>query len=139
MEFLESGVLKGRRAICIDLPGHGQSDCIGYIHTMEEMAEAVFAVVKHLRLRKISIVGHSMGGYVALALAEREPDMLRSLTLYHSTASADSMWKKQDRKRAIELIKKNHKSFIRASIPLLFRPVTANDWLLRSASLRKKH
>jgi pimeloyl-ACP methyl ester carboxylesterase len=114
--------LKSKRTICVDLPGHGDSDCIGYVHTMEEMAEAVLAVLSHLRIRRISLVGHSMGGYVALALAEKEPDMLKSLTLYHSTARADTVWKKRDRERAIDLIKMNHKSFVRTSIPMLFKP-----------------
>lgn len=114
--------LKSKRTICVDLPGHGESDCIGYVHTMEEMADAVLAVLRHLKIRRISLVGHSMGGYVALALAEKEPDMLRSLTLYHSTARADTMWKKRDRERAIKLIKVNHKSFVRTSIPMLFKP-----------------
>lgn len=109
------------RVICIDLPGHGQSDCIGYVHTMDEMAEAVLAVTKALRVRRFSLVGHSMGGYVALAAAELNPDALRSLCLYHSTARADSEEKKADRLKAIDLVKSNHKSFVRKSIPYLFR------------------
>lgn len=114
---------RGHRVICVDLPGHGHSDCIGYVHTMEEMAEVVHAIVTHLKLRKASLVGHSMGGYVALAFAELYPDNVRTLVLYQSTSRADSAWKKRDRQRAIQLIKQNYKSFIRKSIPALFRPV----------------
>jgi len=114
---------KRHRVITIDLPGHGQSDSIGYVHTMEEMAEAVQAVVSHLGLRRIGLVGHSMGGYVALAFAEQFPDNVRSLVLLQSTALADTEDKKADRLRAIELVKSNYKSFVRRSIPLLFRPV----------------
>lgn len=112
-----------RKIICLDLPGHGESDCIGYVHTMEEMAECVYELIGHLNLRRVTLVGHSMGGYVALAFAEKYPDHVRNLVLYQSTARADSEWKKKDRLRAIELVKKNHKSFIRNSIPMLFRPV----------------
>lgn len=116
-------LLKKHRVITIDLPGHGLSDSIGYVHTMEEMAEAVQAVVNHLGVRRIGLVGHSMGGYVALAFAEQFPDNVRSLVLLQSTALADSEEKKADRLRAIELVKSNYKSFVRRSIPLLFRPV----------------
>lgn len=112
---------KRMRIICLDLPGHGKSECLGYVHTMDEMADVVHALLKSLRIRKASLVGHSMGGYVALAFAEHYPDMIRNLVLYQSTAKSDSDWKKKDRQRAIELIKKNHKSFIRQSIPMLFR------------------
>jgi len=112
---------KQHRVIVIDLPGHGKSESIGYVHTMEEMAEACHTLMKSLRIRKVSLVGHSMGGYVALAFAEQYPDKVRTLVLYQSTARADSEWKKKDRQRAIELIKKNHQSFIRQSIPMLFR------------------
>lgn len=69
------------------------------------------------------MVGHSMGGYVALAFAEQFPDHVRSLVLLQSTALADTKQKKEDRLRAIELVKANYKSFVRKSIPLLFRPI----------------
>ena len=52
------------RVITIDLPGHGKSDCIASIHTMEVMADAVFTVLKNLKVGKCLMIGHSMGGYV---------------------------------------------------------------------------
>lgn len=120
---IQIALLPKHRVICIDLPGHGKSENIGYVHTMEELADVVYAVLRSLKLRKYALVGHSMGGYVALAFAEKHPDNLRSLVLYQSTARADSNEKKKDRKRAAALIKQNPKSFIRKSVPLLFRPV----------------
>ena len=74
---IATALSKRYRVVCIDLPGHGKSDCLGYVHSMDEMAEAVMAVVQSLRLRRIQLVGHSMGGYVALAFAERWPDHLK--------------------------------------------------------------
>ncbi|MDX5427885.1 MAG: alpha/beta fold hydrolase, partial [Bacteroidota bacterium] len=60
-----TGTLSKRfRVVAIDLPGHGQTPCLGYVHTMEEMADAVKAVLDHLGLRRYVMVGHSMGGYV---------------------------------------------------------------------------
>ena len=52
---------KQHRVIVIDLPGHGKSESIGYVHTMEEMAEACHTLMKSLRIRKVSLVGHSIG------------------------------------------------------------------------------
>ncbi len=110
------------RVIAIDLPGHGKSDCLGYVHSMEEMAAVVKAIADHFRLKRYHLIGHSMGGYVALAFAEAHPDIPKSITLFHSTTLADSPAKKKDRVRAIELVKRAPDSFVKLSIPLLFRP-----------------
>ena len=67
------------RVISIDLLGHGQSDCLGYIHSMEENAEIVKAILSNLKIRKAIIIGHSMGGYIALAFAELFPQFLKEL------------------------------------------------------------
>ena len=68
--YLVPVLTKKNRVICIDLLGHGQSDSLGYVHSMEDMADAVYHVLHELKIRKSSFVGHSMGGYVALAFAE---------------------------------------------------------------------
>ncbi|MCB0479969.1 MAG: alpha/beta hydrolase [Flavobacteriales bacterium] len=112
---------KKYRVVSIDLPGHGKSACFGYVHTMEEMAEAVKSVISQLKIRKASIVGHSMGGYVSLAFGDLFPDHTRSICLFFSTTKADNAQKKKSRNGAIELVKKNHKSFVRIAFPLLFR------------------
>lgn len=113
---------KKNRVVCIDLLGHGKTDCLGYVHTMELMAEAVQAVLNHLKIKTSIFIGHSMGGYVALAFAEKNPDAIKGLCLMNSTAEADSAEKKQNRDRAIKAVKQNHKTFIRLSINNLFRP-----------------
>ena len=108
------------RVICIDLLGHGQTDCLGYIHTMDDMADAVLAVLKQLRIKKFVLFGHSMGGYVALSIAEKHPDYIKGLGLINSTFKADSEERKQNRDRAIKAVKENHNLFISMSIPNLF-------------------
>jgi pimeloyl-ACP methyl ester carboxylesterase len=113
---------KSTRIIGVDLPGHGQSDCFGYVHSMELMAEAVWAVIQHLKLRKVAVLGHSMGGYVALAMAEQNPDKMSGLCLFFSTAFADNEERIQARNKSLELVKENHESFIRAAFPMLFLP-----------------
>lgn len=108
------------RVIAVDLLGHGNTECMGYIHTMEDMADAVFALISDLKLRKITIIGHSMGGYVALAFAELYPDHIKGIALVASTSRADSPERKTNRDRAIELIKRNSSTFINIAISNLF-------------------
>lgn len=111
---------KSYRVIAIDLPGHGDSDNFGYVHTMEFMAQAVKAVLDKLRLKKYVIIGHSMGGYTALAFAELFPDCLKGMCLFHSTAYADSDEKKKDRSRAIKLVKLDKRVYTKTTIKNLF-------------------
>jgi pimeloyl-ACP methyl ester carboxylesterase len=108
--------------ISVDLLGHGQSDCLGYVHTMELMAEAVEAVLRHLKVEVATFIGHSMGGYVALAYAEKYPEKVMGLCLMNSTTMDDNPEKKLNRDRALAAVKQNHKTFIRISIANLFRP-----------------
>ena len=108
------------QVVCIDLPGHGESDCIGYVHEMEVNAEAVHAVLQHLQIKACVMAGHSMGGYVTLAFAEKYPQLLKGICLFHSTGLPDSDAKKLDRDKAIGVVKKDKTVFIRAAIPNLF-------------------
>lgn len=110
------------RIITIDLLGHGNTECLGYVHSMEDNAEAVQAVLTKLRIRKATFVGHSMGGYVALAYAELYPESMRALVLLNSTSNADSEERKANRDRAIKAVKKDYTTFIRLSIANLFSP-----------------
>lgn len=113
---------KQNRVICIDLLGHGKTGCLGYVHTMELMAETVEAVLKHLKIKHSTFIGHSMGGYVSLAFVEKNPEAIDGLCLMNSSANADSLEKKINRDRAILAVKQNHKTFIRMAIANLFNP-----------------
>jgi pimeloyl-ACP methyl ester carboxylesterase len=115
-----SALSKNHRVITIDLLGHGETECLGYVHTMEDQADMIFAVLISLRIRKIVLVGHSMGGYVALAFAELYPDNVKGLFLLNSTSRADSDERKINRDRAIKAVKQNHTNFVRISISNLF-------------------
>lgn len=111
---------KKYRIITIDLLGHGNTECMGYIHSMEDNADMVHEVLSELRIRKAILVGHSMGGYVALAYAELYPETLKGLVLLNSTSRADSEERKINRSRAIKVVKKDYTTFIRISISNLF-------------------
>ena len=121
-DYFTSKISTSNRVISIDLLGHGETESIGYVHSMSTMADYVKAVLDNLRIRKYILVGHSMGGYVALTLSEKYPDNIKGLSLFHSTSLSDTDEKKKSRDQAIVLVKENHKSFIRKAIPMLFRP-----------------
>jgi pimeloyl-ACP methyl ester carboxylesterase len=108
--------------ITIDLPGHGDSDCIGTIHTMERIAEVINSVLDKLKIYQCVMIGHSMGGYAELAFAERYPDKLLGICLFHSSAYADSPEAKINRERTIEILRNDHYDFFLNFIPDLFAP-----------------
>ena len=118
-DFIPELSLKNR-IITIDLLGHGETECLGYVHSMEDNADVVHEVLSNLRIRKAILVGHSMGGYVALAFAELFPESIKGLVLLNSTSRADSDERKANRDRAIVAVKQNYASFIRMSIANLF-------------------
>jgi pimeloyl-ACP methyl ester carboxylesterase len=119
---LKPELVKRNRVICIDLLGHGKTECFGYVHSMDLMAEVVFKVLNDLKIRRSIFVGHSMGGYVALAFAEKYPDNVKGLCLLNSTTRADSQERIKLRTRAIDAVKANYSNLVRMSISNLFRP-----------------
>ncbi len=110
------------QVITIDLPGFGKSDCFDPIHTMEFMAEMVNKVLNFLGVKRCVMVGHSMGGYVALSFAEKYAGKIKGLVIFHSHARGDTPEAKINRDRVIKVIDKNKGSFILNFIPDLFAP-----------------
>ena len=108
------------RVISIDLLGHGKTDNLGYVHSMEEQAKMVRFVLKYLKLRKYILIGHSMGGYISLAFAELYPENLKGICLMNSSALPDSEERKENRDRAIKAAKYKSEIFVKMAIPNLF-------------------
>lgn len=113
---------KTHQVICIDLLGHGQSECVGYVHTMEEMSQAVHSVVGLLQLQDITLIGHSMGGYVACAFAKAYPGLVHAICLLNSTTDADTPDRKILRKRANKMAQTQYEQLVRMSFVNLFDP-----------------
>lgn len=111
---------KKNQVIVIDLPGHGKSGCIAEIHTMEMMAEVVNFILEENEITKASFIGHSMGGYISLAFAEKYPSKIKKLVLLNSSSDEDSLERKINRDRAIKVIKHNKEVFIKMAIASLF-------------------
>ncbi|MBP3482505.1 MAG: alpha/beta hydrolase [Alistipes sp.] len=105
------------RVITLDLPGHGISVVKGECHTMEFLADTVLAMLDKLGIGKCTLVGHSMGGYAALAFCEKYPERLDGIVLLSSTPNADSEEKRKNREREIALVKSGRKELLARTAP----------------------
>lgn len=92
------------RVLAPDIPGHGQSEELEPIHSMELMADALHALLVHLNAGSCLMVAHSMGAYVMMAFADKYPDMTAGMLIFHSSVYADTEEKKQHRLNEISLI-----------------------------------
>jgi pimeloyl-ACP methyl ester carboxylesterase len=121
-KMLGKELSKTHRLYTLDLPGHGNTEAIGYIHKMEDYASLVVGFAGSKKLETFSIIGHSMGGYVALAVAELNSAKLKKLILLNSSSLADSETKKKERNRAIAMIQRHPDAFISMAVKHLFLP-----------------
>ena len=108
------------QVVTIDLPGHGASGYFGEVHSMELMADSVHAVLTHLNIEHCVVIGHSMGGYVAVQLAEKYPELVQGFGFFHSHADVDTPEGKHNRDRVITILRKNYISWVSQFIPDLF-------------------
>ena len=107
--------------ICPDLPGFGHSELESGQISLEEVADQLAAQLQAEGIDEAVFIGHSLGGYLALALAERHPNMVRGLGLFHSHALADSDEDRHKRDKAILFLEKHPvNKFIGPFIPSLF-------------------
>lgn len=114
-----------------DLPGTGKSELIADM-SIEGMAECIKELVTSalpdLPTSRLSdspasvvVLGHSMGGYITLALTEKYPQLVKAFGLVHSSAYADSEEKKAARQKSIEFIQTHGAyDFLKTAIPGLF-------------------
>jgi pimeloyl-ACP methyl ester carboxylesterase len=110
----------GKRIIWLDLPGFGHSEALSTT-SIENVASAVQAFLQSIAVEKASLMGHSLGGYIALAMAERYPEQVARLILVNSTVFADSEEKKQQRNQTISFVEKHGASvFLKTFAPSLF-------------------
>lgn len=112
---------KYAKVITLDLPGFGKSAALKENFSITDVAQRVLDWLDENKVEDPVVVGHSLGGYVALAMAELKPDRIAGFVLFHSTAYADSSEKKESRSKVIEFIEKNGvQTFTSNFIPPLF-------------------
>jgi pimeloyl-ACP methyl ester carboxylesterase len=108
------------RLLRLDIPGFGHSD-LPEAPSMHVYADAVRAVLDDLSIEQCVLVGHSMGGYIALEFAEKHPHRLAGLGLFHSHPFEDSAEGKKARLRGIEMLQSGKRDLYVAQLfPGLF-------------------
>ena len=105
------------RVITVDIPGHGISDAIAEKHTMELMADTLRDMLDAMGIERVTMVGHSMGGYISLAFCEKYPERLDGVVLLSSSPNADTDEKKENRRREIALVRAGKKDVLAAVAP----------------------
>jgi pimeloyl-ACP methyl ester carboxylesterase len=116
---------KNYRTITVDLPGFGDSRPAKKTVTIPDIADTLLAWLTEKNITNCIPVGHSLGGYVALAMIEKAPEKFAGLCLFHSTAFADTEEKKLSRSKVIDFIERNGVlSFTSNFIPPLFADPT---------------
>ncbi len=110
------------RLIIPDIPGSGKSTLLKKEHVgLEDYAACIKEILSAEAVKDCVMIGHSMGGYVTLAFAEKYPQYLKAIGLFHSSAYADDVEKIETRKKAIAFIEDNGpEAFLKTSIPALF-------------------
>lgn len=104
-----------------DLPGSGLSPLPDEHMSIELLAEFVLNILEQERLKQVILFGHSMGGYIALAFAEKYASRLSGFSLVHSSAYADDDVKKENRRKSIRLIENEGGAlFVKAMVPNLY-------------------
>ncbi len=93
------------RTLTVDLPGFGTSPSLKSGFTIDDVADEVNTLMKKINVSGAVIIGHSLGGYVALSLAERYESDVRGICLFHSTVFPDSEEKKENRNKVAKFVK----------------------------------
>lgn len=120
--FFSPELAKYFKIISLDLGGFGESqDLLPEPCSIEHLAEQVKQLLQHLQVPKAIFVGHSLGAYVSLALAEKYPNLVEKIVLFHSTALADSPEKVHIRNKTIDFVKKvGVEAYIKTFVSPLF-------------------
>jgi pimeloyl-ACP methyl ester carboxylesterase len=94
------------QVVTLDLPGFGNSAPLREPFSLKNVAAELLGWIREKKYVRPVVVGHSLGGYVALALAELDMDIMSAMCLFHSTAYADSKEKQQSRDKILEFIER---------------------------------
>jgi len=116
------------RVIVPDLRGHGQTPAPQGVYRMDHLARDVFALLDALAIEQAVIMGHSMGGYVALAAWQQAPERFLGLGLVASQAAADTEEGRQNRyKLADKVAAEGSQALADVMVPKLFAPNLAGE------------
>jgi len=132
--FLE----RGFRVLAPDMPGHGDSSYDPTCHGVDRMAQSYAELLDSLRIRRAILIGISMGGYIALRMWARRPDLIAAMVLSNTKAEKDSAEIVARRRAQIESIRSNGlEHFVNTGAPKRLSPVTLErrPWVLDTIRL----
>jgi len=95
------------RVITPDLPGFGKSQLPHQPFSIDDIADQMLTWLHQSGIEYSILIGHSLGGYITLAMARKKVEAFAGIGLFHSTAFADSDDKKANRDKTIEFVQKN--------------------------------
>ncbi|PZX57932.1 alpha/beta fold hydrolase [Algoriphagus chordae] len=117
------------RVICPDLPGCGKSPLTLSQNSLEEVAVQLEDWIEEQNIQDPIVIGHSLGGYVTLALLALMGSKLKAVGLFHSTAFADDTDKKGMRDRTVVFLKKHGvDTFVTSFVPPLIPEHKRDDF-----------
>jgi pimeloyl-ACP methyl ester carboxylesterase len=109
------------RVLMIDLPGFGQSKSLSAPFSITDVSQEIIGLLKKLQIEQCICIGHSLGGYVTLAMIEQAPEIVKAFGLFHSTAYPDTEERKVLRNKVIEFVTRNGVSaYTDSFMPSLF-------------------
>lgn len=115
------------RAIAPDLRGFGESGLPEGEASVDAYADDVAALIEHWGTGPVVLAGHSMGGYVALALARRRPELLRGLVMVASRATADTEDAAANRRAVAARLRTENPAFVADSMAPKMLPTGQRD------------
>ena len=126
------------QVVLIDLPGHGGSPIESQEFTIDAIADKVHTSLKEQGNEKYFVIGHSLGGYVSLALAQNYADQVLGFGLFSSTTYPDTAEKKKARVKLQGFLEEHGvQVFMDSFVPNLFSP--ANRVKMHSEIAILKH
>ncbi|MEQ6121346.1 alpha/beta hydrolase [Reichenbachiella sp. MALMAid0571] len=126
------------QVISIDLPGFGKSPLYNPDLSLGNVATLLHDFLKKLQITNCFMIGHSLGGYITLAFAEKYSEMLLGFGLFHSTTFADSEEKKETREKGIEHVEiHGMETFSKGFVPNLFYKANHSKFSDEMKTLKK--
>lgn len=109
------------RVLTPDLPGFGRSPLLTTPFTIDQIGDSIAVWLLEQGVERPLVVGHSLGGYVAMSLLARHSALLAGVCLFHSTPRPDSTERKNVRNKVIQFVQDHGVApFIETFVPGLF-------------------
>ncbi|MFZ1809211.1 MAG: alpha/beta hydrolase [Cyclobacteriaceae bacterium] len=116
-----TGLSNNYQVITLDLPGFGSSKLAKTDITLQEIGRDLNEWVLAQGFKDPVVIGHSLGGYISLSMAEQMPSLFSAFGLIHSTARADTNEKRINRTKVMAFVKEHGvKAFVDSFVPDLY-------------------